>query len=152
PDGKQIAFLAPEPRTEAEEKKEKDKDDARVVDRDEKPTRLWVIDLASKKARQLTRGKRQVAEVRWAPQGDRLFVAAAEHPESLVWRTRLFTVALADGAMREIHAPGGPISNLEVAPDGKALTYLAARGDGPVPHDLFVLPLDGGSPRNLTAG
>jgi dipeptidyl aminopeptidase/acylaminoacyl peptidase len=152
PDGKQIAFLAPEPKTEAEEKKEKDKDDARVVDLTEKPTRLWVVDLASKKARQLTRGKWQVAGVKWAPQGNRLFVAATEHPESLVWRTRLCTIALADGAMREIHAPRGPISNLEIAPDGKALTYLAARGDGPVPHDLFFLSLDGAPPRNLTAG
>ncbi len=34
PDGKKIAFLAPEAKTEAEEKKDKDKDDAKVVDRD----------------------------------------------------------------------------------------------------------------------
>jgi Tol biopolymer transport system component len=35
PKGDSIAFLAPEPKTEAEEKK--DKDDARVVDKDDKP-------------------------------------------------------------------------------------------------------------------
>jgi dipeptidyl aminopeptidase/acylaminoacyl peptidase len=151
PDGKQIAFLATEPKTEAEEKKEKDKDDARVVDLDEKPTRLWVIDLATKKPRQLTRGRWEVAEVKWAPSGDRLFVAAAEQPEPLVWHTRLLTIALADGAMREICASVGPISNLEVAPNGKSLTYLAARGDGPSPHDLFLMSLDGGATRNLTA-
>src|SRR5437764_2612170 len=38
-DGKQIAFLAAEPRTADEEKKQKDQDDARVVDVDRKPTR-----------------------------------------------------------------------------------------------------------------
>jgi len=32
PDGKQIAFLAPDAKTEAEEKKEKDKDDAHVAE------------------------------------------------------------------------------------------------------------------------
>jgi len=36
PDGKQIAFLAPQAKTEDEEKKEKDKEDARLVDRDDK--------------------------------------------------------------------------------------------------------------------
>jgi dipeptidyl aminopeptidase/acylaminoacyl peptidase len=152
PDGKHIAFLAPEPKTEAEEKKEKDKDDARVVDVDEKPARLWVIEVASKKTRQLTRGKWQVADLKWAPQGDRLFITAAEHPEPLVWRTRIFAVALADGALKEINAPVGPVMGLEVSPDGKSLTFLAARGDGPAPHDLFLLSLDGGPARNLTAG
>src|SRR6266446_1381414 len=34
PDGKQIAYLAPDAKTEAEEKKEKDKDDAHVVDKE----------------------------------------------------------------------------------------------------------------------
>jgi dipeptidyl aminopeptidase/acylaminoacyl peptidase len=33
PDSKRFGFLAPEPKSEAEEKKEKDKDDARVSDR-----------------------------------------------------------------------------------------------------------------------
>jgi dipeptidyl aminopeptidase/acylaminoacyl peptidase len=152
PDGKQIAFLAQEPKTEVEEKKEKDKDDARVVDVDEKPTRLWIIEVASKKVRQLTRGAWHVTEVRWAPQGDRLFVAATEHPQTLLWRTHLFSVALAGGAMKEIYAPTGPVGNLDIAPDGQSLTFQAARGDGPEPHDLCLLPLAEGALRNLTAG
>lgn len=39
PKGDSIAFLAPDAKSEAEEKKEKDKDDARVVDKDDKPAR-----------------------------------------------------------------------------------------------------------------
>jgi dipeptidyl aminopeptidase/acylaminoacyl peptidase len=54
PDGKEIAFLAPEPKSEADEKKEKDKDDAKVADRPQDLARLWVVDIASKKARQIT--------------------------------------------------------------------------------------------------
>src|SRR6266853_4384343 len=45
PDGKQIAFLAPDAKTETEEKKEKDKDDARVVDKEDKHARLWLLTL-----------------------------------------------------------------------------------------------------------
>jgi len=56
PNGKQILYLAPEPKTDAEDKKEKDKDDARVVDRDDKLTRLWMLDVESGKSRQVTSG------------------------------------------------------------------------------------------------
>ena len=67
PKGDSIAFLAAEPKTEAEEKKDKDKDDARVVDKDDKPVRLWVIELAGKKVRRLSAGKWRIAELKWAP-------------------------------------------------------------------------------------
>src|SRR5467141_1111054 len=50
PDGKQIAFLAPDAKTEEEEKKEKDKNDARVVDNEDKHSRLWLLTLDSGEA------------------------------------------------------------------------------------------------------
>ena len=49
PDGKQIAFLAADAKTDAEEKKDKDKDDARSVDRDSKHARVWLLDVSTKK-------------------------------------------------------------------------------------------------------
>ena len=150
PKGESIAFLATEPKTEAEETKEKDKDDAREVDKDDKPVRLWVIEVAGKKVRQISSGRWSIAELKWAPEGDRLFVIAAEHPEALAWRNRILSVSLADGATKEIGAPAGPVSALQVASDGKFLSYLGARGDGPSPHDVFVIAADGGLPRNLT--
>ena len=63
PDGKSIAYLAPDPKTEAEEKKEKDKDDERVVDRDDKHARLRVIDVATKQVRTLTEPTWKVEEL-----------------------------------------------------------------------------------------
>jgi dipeptidyl aminopeptidase/acylaminoacyl peptidase len=152
PDGKHIAFLAPEPKSEAEEKREKDKDDARIVDDADKRTRLWVIEVETRKVRRLTAGAWQVVQVCWAPRGDRLFVLATDRPNATVWDNRLFAVALADGSMKEVAAPAGPVSNLQAAPDGSNLSYIGAREGGPSPHDLFVLPVSGGSPRNLTAG
>jgi dipeptidyl aminopeptidase/acylaminoacyl peptidase len=151
PDGRHIAFLAPEPKTEAEKKREKDKDDARVVDVHDKATRLWVIEVATKKVRKLTEGARNVESVRWAPAGDRLVVTASEHPRTLDTRARIYTVALAGGALKQVHAPSGPIGGLLVSPDGISLSFTSSRGDGPAPHDLFLLPAAGGEPRNLTA-
>src|SRR6202171_4275903 len=108
PDGKQIAFLAPEPKTDAEDKKEKDKDDARIVDREDKHARLWLIDVETKKVRQLTSGNWQVDEAKWMPQGDRLIVSATDHPESDQHTHRIFSIAVVDGQMKQIAAPRGP--------------------------------------------
>src|ERR1043165_7140770 len=76
PDGKRIAFTAAEPATEDEDKKQEAKDDARVVDRDDKPTRLWMIDLATRQTRQLTDGKWKVSEFSWLPSGNGFVVTA----------------------------------------------------------------------------
>ncbi|HEV7798813.1 MAG TPA: S9 family peptidase [Pyrinomonadaceae bacterium] len=157
PDGKQIALLAPEAKTEAEEKKEKDKDDARVVDREDKHTRLWLIDVETKKVRQLTAGNWQIQEAKWTPQGDRLIVSATDHPETDQETNRIFSIATGassppgDDRMKQIAAPRGPFGQLSVSPDGNSVAYLAARVDGPSPHDLYSQPLAGGPARNLTA-
>jgi dipeptidyl aminopeptidase/acylaminoacyl peptidase len=150
PDGKQISFIAPEPKSEAEEKREKEKDDARVVDRDDKRARLWAIDLESKKARQLSVAPWQISEAQWNRQGDQLIVSATDHPESDQNTHRIFALAVADGRMKEIAAPRGPFGSLRVSSDGKSVTYQAARVDGPTPHDLYLQPIEGGPPRNLT--
>ena len=150
PDGRQIAFIAPDPKTEPDEKKEKDKDDARVVDRDDRHPRLWLIDVESKKVRPLTAGPWQISEAQWTPQGDRLIVSATDHPESDQNTNRIYGIALADGAMKEIAAPRGPFGSVRVSADGKSLTYSAARVDGPSPHDVYVQPIEGGAARNLT--
>jgi dipeptidyl aminopeptidase/acylaminoacyl peptidase len=150
PDGRQISFLATEPKSEAEEKKEKDKDDARVVDKDDKRTHLWVADSTSGDARQVTSAPWQVTEAHWAPDGSRLYVVATDKPGSDRWLDRLCSVSLADGAVHPLAAPKGPFGELRVSPDGKWLAYVGSRLDGPNPHDLIVQPVDGSAPRNLT--
>src|SRR6266699_3535281 len=62
PDGKQIAFLAPDAKTEAEEKKEKDKDDAHVADKDDKHARLWLLTIDTGEAKALTEPKWKISQ------------------------------------------------------------------------------------------
>jgi dipeptidyl aminopeptidase/acylaminoacyl peptidase len=150
PDGKQIAFLAPEAKTGEEEQKEKDRDDARVVDRDEKRARLWILDLESRQARRLTSGNWRLSEIKWMPGGDRLIVVATDHPESDQNTDRIYSIPAAGGDLAQVSAPAGPFGQVSVSRDGKILAYLAARVDGPSPHDLYLQPLDGNPARNLT--
>ncbi len=151
PDGKRIAFLAKDPKTDEEEKKEKDKDDARSVDRDDKRTHLWLVEVADQKARKLGDALWQFSELQWLPGGDRLLVVATDRPESDQETNRIFTVSVPDGTMQLIVAPPGPFEAVRVAPDGQHISYVGSRVDGPGPHDLFLQTVSGGSPTNLTA-
>jgi len=150
PDGTQIAFLAPDAKTEEEEKKEKDKDDAKVVDKDDKHARLWILNVATGETRALTKPNWNFDELAWLPAGDRVVVKGTDHPESDQYTERIFTVQVADGAMKELVKPLGPFGEMRVAPDGKTIGYVGPREDGPEPHDLMLLPVAGHAARNLT--
>src|SRR5579871_324729 len=149
PDGKQIAFLAPDAKSDAEEKKEKDKDDAHVVDQEDKRTRLWLINVATEEARSLTGPGWEVKELAWLPAADRLIIKGTDHPESDQHTDRIFSVTTG-GAIQEMSAPRGPFREIRVSLDGKIVSYVGSREDGPDPHDLLLLPIGGQAARNLT--
>src|SRR5262245_15148510 len=69
PDGRRIALLMNEPKPEAIEKRERDKDDGRVVDKDDRHARVWLLDVATKELRQVTRGRWQIGQLEWLPNG-----------------------------------------------------------------------------------
>jgi dipeptidyl aminopeptidase/acylaminoacyl peptidase len=150
PDSKQIAYLAPDAKGTSEEKKEKDKDDARVVDKDDKQPRLWLLTLATNEAKALTDSKWEISELTWLKTGDRLVVSATDHPESDQETHRIFSVAIPDGSRKLILAPHGPFHDLQVSPDGATVSYVGSRVDGPSPHDLMLLDIDKRATRNLT--
>jgi len=150
PDGKTIAFLAPDAKTEEEEKKEKDKDDAKVVDKDDKHARLWILDVATGEMRALTKPNWNFDELAWLPSGDRVVVKGTDQPESDEYTERIFTVTVGDGTMKQLVKPLGPFGEIRVAPDGKTISYVGPREDGPEPHDLMLLPVTAHAARNLT--
>lgn len=150
PDGKSIAFLAPDPKTELEENKIKDKDDAHVVDREDKQARLWVMDLVTKKERALTEPSWRVEDLGWMPDGQSIVVQATNHPFSDRFTDRLYSVTLQDGKIKEMLATTGPFTDLRISPDGKFVGIIGSREDGPQPSDLLVLPVGLGVAKNLT--
>jgi dipeptidyl aminopeptidase/acylaminoacyl peptidase len=154
PDGQQIAFLGPDAKTAAEEKKEKEKDDARVVDKENKHARLWLLNLATQEAKAITDEKWELSEIAWLPTGHALIAVATDHPESDQETSRIFAIKVPEGAMTEIAAPHGPFGDVKVSPDGVAVSFVGSREDGPQPHDLMILDSTQGgksAPKNLTA-
>jgi dipeptidyl aminopeptidase/acylaminoacyl peptidase len=150
PDGKQIAFVAPDAKTDAEEKKEKDKDDAHVADKEDKRDRLWLLNLATRDTRALTKPDWDVSEIVWLPSGDRLIAKATDHPESDRYTERIFIIQASNGVLKPLVRPLGPFGGLRMAPDGKTVSYVGPREDGPEPHDLMLLSVDSLAARNLT--
>jgi len=147
PDGKQIAFLAPDAKTEAEEKKEKDKDDAHVADKDDKHARLWLLTIDTGEAKALTEPKWKISQAVWHPSGTGLVLSATDHPESDQNTERIFSFRLWDtvtgdrkalNSMTQILAPRGPFGNIRIAADGLRMAFVGCREDGPTPHDLML--------------
>ncbi len=150
PDGARIAFLSADPKTEEQEKKLKDKDDAVVIDGD-KAARLRIIDVESRKVDVLTQDTLRIAEYRWIRGGDKLLLSATDHPRRDLNSDRLFTIATAGGILEPVETPQGPFGDIDISPDGATLAYIGARSaDGPDPHDLWIRPVMGGNARNLT--
>jgi dipeptidyl aminopeptidase/acylaminoacyl peptidase len=150
PDGKRIAYSASEPKTDSDDKKTKEFDDAKVIDIDNKPPRLWTIDVASKTNHQQTKAPWAVREFEWMPDGARLLIVATDTPTVEAHTNRIFLHALADGHMDQVLAPKGPFRGIRVSPRGNAFAFVGPRTDGPNASDLVVCPLDTRAPRNLT--
>jgi dipeptidyl aminopeptidase/acylaminoacyl peptidase len=149
-DGRSIAFLASDQKSPEQEKREKDLDDASVADSHSQLSRVWILDVAGKGARQLTSGSWHVADLDWFPDNSRLAVIATDRPADDRRTDKLYSLSVADGKMEMILEPSGPFRGIQVSPDGKQIAYVASPEDGPAAHDLFVLPLDTRTPHNLS--
>ena len=150
PDGTEIAFLSPEPKSDAEDKKEKDKDDARVADREQDLARLWVIDLHSKKPRQVTRGSWRIGQFEWISP-DRMLAVASNQPKVETWNQAIYSISVPDGNFTKFSQPNEPFGALTISPNHSVIGFVASHNAGPDAHDLFFEPATGGTARDVTA-
>jgi dipeptidyl aminopeptidase/acylaminoacyl peptidase len=155
-DGKTIGFLAREPKSDERRKREKDKDDAWTPAELYPWSRLWVIEVATRAARQLTSGALHVSGFSLSPDGSRIAFAGQSTP--LIpdgFRSDLYTVETAGGAPVPLVARKGPDASPAWSPDGKWIAFVSQDGrdeDWYTNSYACIVPATGGTPRNLTAG
>ena len=152
PDGREIAFLMAEPKPDTVDRREKDRDDRKVVDKEDRRPRIWIVDVARRTTKKVTAGAWRIDQIEWMPAGGALLVSATDRPESDQWTDRLYRVSPGDGKFTPVASPRGPLGPFSVSPDGANVAYVGARADGPEPHDLWIQPL--GPPqtaRNVSA-
>jgi len=153
-DGKTVGFLAREPKSEARRKREKDKDDAWTPADNYPWNRLWVIDIASRKALQLTKGDTHVSGLSLSPDGKS--VAYSGQPTPLIpdnFRADLYVVPATGGEPTKLVSQKGLDGEPAWSPDGKWIAFVSQAGRDEEWYTnsfVCVVPAGGGAPRTLT--
>ncbi len=154
PDGRRIAYVAPRDPTPEEERREKEKDDALVVDKEFVPSRLHVFDLAAMKSTEVVKGDYQISSPDWSPDGRQIAYVMAPTPKADDFRfTDVMVVEVASGTTRKLLDNLGPDGDPKWSPDG---AWIAISTDGPKSPSLSqsrlaLVPAGGGAVRVLGA-
>jgi len=154
-DGKTIAFIAREPKSDERKRREKEKDDAWTPSEAYGWNRLWAIDVATRQPRQLTTGRLHVTGLSLSPDGQT--VAFAGQPTPLIpdaFRSDIYTIPAAGGVPTALVARKGSDNAPAWSPDGKWLAFVSQDGRGEewyTNNYASVVPSSGGAPRSLTA-
>ena len=148
PDGASIAFVAdPEP-TPDDEKRIKEKDDAIVVDSNYKFTRLWTVDIASRKPHMIAMSDGVVSDPQWSPNGRQIAYVMNPTPKADDNAlSDLWIISAAGGAPRKLHENAGPDQAPRWSPDGSQIAFITSERSDVRQLQLAVIAAAGGTPR-----
>ena len=157
PDGKWIAYLSPEPDPD-KERREKEKDDARVVGSDEHPARLWLVSLPAqpdgrREARQLLRETGSIDELDWSPDGKTIAFSHRPRPAADTWPDAdISLVDILSGNITPLAHTGAAENEPSYSPDGKWIAYVVTDDPPRWAHRRWIrlVPSGGGQGRDLT--
>jgi dipeptidyl aminopeptidase/acylaminoacyl peptidase len=115
--------------------------------------RLATIDLNTNTLAQLTPPDMYVYEYDWMPDGQSWIATAAHGSGDANWYVaHLYRIDALSGEMREIYSPKLQIAEPKVSPDGKYAAFIEGlmSDEGVTGGDVFLIPIAGGTARNLT--
>jgi dipeptidyl aminopeptidase/acylaminoacyl peptidase len=167
PDGKQIAFISSTAGDGAAEAE----GDPRVITRylykptahegltrfnDNQRLHIFVVDVASRQVRQLTRGNFDEHSIDWSPDGKQLLFGSNREPnQDEFFNYDLFTLRLADNSIHRLTATESCEYDPLWSPDGKMIVYRATRRgltDRETTMEdthVWVMQADGSGPREI---
>jgi len=154
PDGKKIYFMAKDSKSEEEEKKDEEKDDAFLFEQDWKHTHLWVIDVDTKEEKRLTEGDFNVRSFKVSRDGSKIVYTRSPTPLfDDVLNSEIFIMDLSDGASIQITQNIVYEVSIDLSPDNNHILFVADANENMDDHyyqgALFVVPAEGGMPEYL---
>jgi dipeptidyl aminopeptidase/acylaminoacyl peptidase len=156
PDGRRIAYVSLEPASAEEERRRKDRSYVIHVDRDERPTRLWVqevVDATGGAARSLTPRAHFVHALDWTPDAAQIVYSASSRTGFLApYHTRLYRVAAAGGEPQALVDRPGMNTSPRCSRDGRWVAFVSTDRQMGVmaTRGLYLVPAAGGEIRYLT--
>jgi len=166
PDSARIAIAAAAPDTKAMKDRKESFGEYHVLHADYEMAHLWLVDLpktdaagrtaAAGEPKLLTAGDSfSVGGFAFSPDGTRIAFSAQRDPDLISsFSADIYTVAVADGAVKKIVDTPGPDSDPQWSPDGTQIAYVTANGSKYFFYAdtrIAVVASDGGTPRVLTA-
>jgi dipeptidyl aminopeptidase/acylaminoacyl peptidase len=153
PDGTTIYFLAADPKTPEEKKRDEVKDDVFAFDENFKQRHLWSIRVSDGEEHRITEGDYSIRSYSVSMDGKKMVVHRAPSPlvdngdEGEVW------IMDADGSnATQLTRNSVPESAAELSPDGSTVLFLSDSSDEFVYYhnrNIFLVPAGGGEHRVL---
>jgi dipeptidyl aminopeptidase/acylaminoacyl peptidase len=139
PDSKQIAFVSATPGPETADAT----GDPIVITRymykpdaaeglthfnDNRRLHIFIVDIATKQIRQLTKGDAYEHSIDWSPRGDEIVFISDPSPNAdQFFNYDVFAVKVSDGAIRRLTATENAEYHPKWSPDGKMIAFLATK-------------------------
>ena len=127
PDGARIAFTMQDPIGEVIKEREKRWGDIRIEDQDQRYAHLYVIDIATRNVRALTKGNFVVGSFDWSPDGTRIAFDHRATADPADGGSADISVVTVDTAqLGPAVVQDGPDSNPRWSPDGTQLAFVSS--------------------------
>jgi dipeptidyl aminopeptidase/acylaminoacyl peptidase len=156
PDGKRLAYTMNDPLGEQEEKDNKEKRDAIVVDENFKYSHLYVIaveknEKGERPIKRLTSGDFHVDGFDWAPDGKWVVFDHRATPRINDWTTTTISLVPSDSGAVKPFFTKTVASDPHFSPDGQWIAFAHDDGDTHWARrsDIYVMSINGGEPRKL---
>jgi dipeptidyl aminopeptidase/acylaminoacyl peptidase len=155
PDGASIAFTATDPPPDTLKERETQFGQFDVVNQDYRMTHLYVIAVASKQVRQLTKGAFTVGAFDWSPDGKQIaFDHRVNGAQANGGTANISIVTVADSTVRALVTQDGPDTNPVWSPDGSHIAFESAMANPSFYYTnkvIATIPAAGGALENLSA-
>ncbi|HLA11705.1 MAG TPA: S9 family peptidase [Pyrinomonadaceae bacterium] len=155
PNGKQIAFLGPDPLSKEERDRQKSKSYVIHVHSSDRIPRLWVRDVEGPEAKAVSPSGQTVNSFNWSPDGQSIvFSSSARKGFYAFYDCQIYRVAASGGTPEQLVGRPGVNRAPAVSRDGKWIAFISTGGyNGMIAaQDLHLVSSDGraDSLRNLT--
>jgi dipeptidyl aminopeptidase/acylaminoacyl peptidase len=139
PDGKQIAFISATPGPETADASgdpivitrylyKPDAGEGLTHFNDNRRLHIFVVDVATKQVRQLTRGNYYEHSIDWSPRGDEIVFISDRSPETdQFFNYDVFALKVSDGSVRRLTATENAEYDPKWSPDGKMIAFRATK-------------------------